>query len=119
VKVVLQGCAEYPKTNWIDDETRNPEDVETILGLPYSVVKAPCQSERDAVVQNVSENESDYNTDPMAEGKCSVLLECETVATFCDGFLEPDGCQSVDADVKPEGDQSEDAHNDSHWTNSN
>lgn len=77
--------------------------MKAILGLPDSIVIAPCQSEWDAVVQVMSEEMHDYNTDPVAEGKGGILLEREAVTAFCGGFLQPDWCQGIDTDVEAEG----------------
>lgn len=91
--------------------------MQAVFRLPGTVVPAACESEREPVVQVVPVELDEDDSDPVAEGKRRVLLQGETVATLCDRLLEPDRGKRVYADIEAEGDEGEDAHNNSDRTN--
>lgn len=101
--------------DWVEDQGRDPENVQPILGLPDAVVEASGDGHGDAVVEVVAQRLHDDEADPVAEREGCVLFECEAVSAGVDGFLQPHGHESVDAHVESKRDQREQAHDDGDW----
>ena len=119
MKVVLESGTEDTQTDWVENQTREPEDMQAILRFPSTVDPAARKSEREAVIQVVAVELDENDADPVTKGKCGVLLQGETIATFGDGLLEPDGGERIDTDVEAEGNEGEDAHDNSDRADSN
>lgn len=74
MQVVLQGCTKDAQSDWVQDKTGNPEHMKTVLRLPGTLIEASGQGERKSVVEPVSVELDDDDSDPVAEGESGVLL---------------------------------------------
>lgn len=102
--MILEGCAEDAQSDRVEDQAGDPENVQSVLGLPDAVVEAFRERERNPVVDVVAVNLDNEDADPVAECECRVLFKREAVAVLRGGFLDPYRDEGIDADVEPEAD---------------